>query len=87
MLAELAAEGGAVPQMLGAFVERRFPRCKFVQELSRQVGEEGNMSDPDKCRERNERITRIFATPQPRPHELTLGRADFERAVPVAERF
>jgi 2-polyprenyl-6-methoxyphenol hydroxylase-like FAD-dependent oxidoreductase len=73
VLAELAAEGGAIPRMLDAFVARRFPRCKFVQELSRQVGEEGNLSDPDQCRARNERITRIFATPQPRPHELTLA--------------
>ena len=73
VLAELAAEGGAVPKMLDDFVRRRFPRCKFVQDLSRQVGEEGNMSDPDQCRERNERISRIFATPQPRPHELTLA--------------
>jgi 2-polyprenyl-6-methoxyphenol hydroxylase-like FAD-dependent oxidoreductase len=73
VLAELAAQGGAVPQMLDAFVARRFPRCKFVQDLSRQVGEEGNLSDPDECRSRNERIQRIFATPQPRPHELTLA--------------
>ena len=29
--------------------------------------------DPELCRARNERIRRDFATPQPRPHELTLS--------------
>jgi hypothetical protein len=44
-----------------------------VQELSRKVGIDGNIPDPEMCRARNERIRRDFATPQPRPHELTLS--------------
>jgi 2-polyprenyl-6-methoxyphenol hydroxylase-like FAD-dependent oxidoreductase len=74
VLAELAANsGGDVEAMLTAFEQRRYPRCKFVQELSRKIGIDGNMSDAKLCRERNERIRRDFATPQPRPHELTLS--------------
>lgn len=73
VLAELAAEGGPVSAMLESFVERRYSRCKFVQDLSRQIGEEGNLTDAAACLERNERISRIYATPQPRPHELKLA--------------
>lgn len=73
VLAELAAQGGPLPAMLETFVGRRYPRCKFVQDLSRQIGEEGNLTDAAACLERNERISRIFATPQPRPHELRLA--------------
>ena len=68
-----ATGGGDVEAMLSAFEKRRYPRCKFVQELSRKVGIDGNIPDPALCRARNERIRRDFATPQPRPHELTLS--------------
>lgn len=73
VLAELAAGGGEIETMLSAFERRRYPRCKFVQELSRKVGIDGNLSDPVQCLARNERIKRDFAVPQPRPHELTLS--------------
>jgi len=74
VLAELAATSGeTVEEMLTAFEQRRYPRCKFVQELSRKVGIDGNLRDAKLCRERNERIRRDFATSQPRPHELTLS--------------
>lgn len=74
VLAEIAAvSGGEVEAMLDAFEKRRYPRCKFVQELSRKVGINGNLADPEMCRERNERIRRDFAVPQARPHELTLS--------------
>ncbi|MBS0248898.1 MAG: FAD-dependent monooxygenase [Proteobacteria bacterium] len=73
VLAELAAAGGDIEAVLNAFEARRYPRCKFVQELSRKIGHDGNLSDPELCRARNERIRRDFATPQPRPHELTLS--------------
>jgi 2-polyprenyl-6-methoxyphenol hydroxylase-like FAD-dependent oxidoreductase len=74
VLAELAAmSGGDVETMLAAFERRRYPRCKFVQELSRKLGIDGNLTDAKLCRERNERIRRDFATPKPRPHELTLS--------------
>lgn len=73
VLAELAAGGGAVADWLVAFMERRYGRCKFVQDLSREVGAEGNLHDPEQCRLRNERIRRVFSQPQPRPHELRLA--------------
>jgi len=74
VLSELIGTGaGDVEPMLSAFEKRRYPRCKFVQELSRKVGIDGNITDPELCRARNERIRRDFATPQPRPHELTLS--------------
>jgi 2-polyprenyl-6-methoxyphenol hydroxylase-like FAD-dependent oxidoreductase len=73
VLAELAAGGDAVADWLPAFMQRRYPRCKFVQDLSREVGLEGNLENPEECLQRNERIRRAFSQPQPRPHELRLA--------------
>lgn len=73
VLAELAAGGHAVADWLPAFMQRRYGRCKFVQDLSREVGLEGNLEDPEECAARNERIRRAFSQPQPRPHELRLA--------------
>jgi 2-polyprenyl-6-methoxyphenol hydroxylase-like FAD-dependent oxidoreductase len=73
VLAELAGSGAPVPELLDRFMQRRYQRCKFVQDTSRQVGIEGNLADPEACRLRNERYRRLFADPQPRPHELQLA--------------
>ena len=73
VLAELAASPMSVPEMLDAFMRRRYERCKFVQDTSRQVGVDGNLDDPAQCLARNERYRRMFADPQPRPHELRLA--------------
>ena len=73
VLADLLAGQGDVASALLEFERRRFPRCKFVQDLSRKTGEDGNLSDPELCRRRNENIRRTFASPQPRPHELQLA--------------
>ena len=73
VLADLLAGQEDVAAALLEFEHRRFPRCKFVQDLSRKTGEDGNLSDPDLCRARNENIRRVFASPQPRPHELLLA--------------
>jgi 2-polyprenyl-6-methoxyphenol hydroxylase-like FAD-dependent oxidoreductase len=73
VLADLLAGQEDVAAALQAFERRRFPRCKFVQDLSRKTGEDGNLSDPELCRARNENIRRTFASPQPRPHELLLA--------------
>jgi 2-polyprenyl-6-methoxyphenol hydroxylase-like FAD-dependent oxidoreductase len=73
LLAELLARDEEVAAALQEFERRRFPRCKFVQDLSRKTGEDGNLSDPELCRARNENIRRTFASPQPRPHELLLA--------------
>ena len=73
VLAELAATGRPLSEVLGEFMRRRFARCKFVQDTSRQVGVDGNLEDPAACRSRNERYRRLFADPQPRPHELRLA--------------
>jgi 2-polyprenyl-6-methoxyphenol hydroxylase-like FAD-dependent oxidoreductase len=73
VLAELIGKDGAIPDLLTEFERRRFSRCKFVQELSRKTGEDGNLDDPERCRARNENIKRIFSSPQPRPHELILA--------------
>ncbi|MBW9107407.1 FAD-dependent monooxygenase [Paraburkholderia phenoliruptrix] len=56
---------------LDGFMRRRLPRCKFVQEFSRKVGGEGQLSDPEQCAARNERFRTAFSstTPQARPHE------------------
>jgi 2-polyprenyl-6-methoxyphenol hydroxylase-like FAD-dependent oxidoreductase len=73
VLAELLGSDDSVADVLAVFERRRFPRCKFVQDLSRKTGQEGNLADPDLCRARNENIKRMFARPQPRPHELVLA--------------
>jgi 2-polyprenyl-6-methoxyphenol hydroxylase-like FAD-dependent oxidoreductase len=73
VLSELAASGESVANTLDQFMKRRFGRCRFVQETSRQVGLFGNLEDERACRERNERMRREFADPQPRPHELQMA--------------
>ena len=70
VLAEILAAGDSIEAALERYTERRYARCKFVQDHSRKVGEEGQLSDPRQCRSRNERIRRIYA--KPRPHELVL---------------
>ncbi len=73
VLAELTAGEQPLPEILESFMQRRYERCKFVQDLSRQVGEDGAESDPQKCAERDRRMKEVFAVPKPRPHELTLA--------------
>ncbi len=45
VLAEMLAASGDIPSTLLAFGERRFERCKFVQDVSRGVGEAGAIED------------------------------------------
>ena len=73
VLAEMLTGEACVPETLDQFMRRRYERCKFVQDTSRQVGIDGNLEDTDQCRLRNERYRRIFSEPQPRPHELRLA--------------
>jgi 2-polyprenyl-6-methoxyphenol hydroxylase-like FAD-dependent oxidoreductase len=73
VLAELVAQGGPVEPMLAEFMRRRYERCKFVQDVSRQIGQDGNLSDAELCRQRNERMRTAFSNPQPRPHEDRLA--------------
>jgi len=73
VLAELLSQDSAIANALSEFERRRFPRCRFVQDLSRRTGEDGNSDDPERCRRRNDNIRRAFADPQPRPHELVLA--------------
>lgn len=73
VLAELIGEGHQADVVLERFMARRYDRCKFVQDVSRQVGIDGNMNDAAACAARNEKMRREFAVPQPRPHELRLA--------------
>lgn len=73
VLAELLSQDSGIANAMSEFERRRFPRCKFVQDLSRRTGEDGNSDDPERCRRRNDNIRRAFADPQPRPHELVLA--------------
>ncbi len=45
VLGEMLAETGEVASTLKAFGARRFERCKFVQDVSRKVGEAGALED------------------------------------------
>jgi len=73
VLAELVAQGEGVENTLAKFMARRYERCKFVQDVSRQIGQDGNLADPALCELRNERMRAAFQDPQPRPHERRLA--------------
>ncbi len=55
LLAQMLDEGGAeaLAETLLAFGQRRFPRCNFVQDASRRVGEAGGVEDEASCTQRN----------------------------------
>jgi len=75
VLAELATAPGFAPgPALEAFMARRLPRCRFVQETSHRIGDEGQLTDPAACAARNERI-RNAEPGRPRPHETFLAEA------------
>jgi 2-polyprenyl-6-methoxyphenol hydroxylase-like FAD-dependent oxidoreductase len=73
VLAELVGQGLPAEFVLGQFMGRRYARCKFVQDVSRQVGDDGNISDPVACAARNARMRETFRDPKPRPHELRMA--------------
>ncbi|MGY6156205.1 FAD-dependent monooxygenase [Paraburkholderia graminis] len=75
VIADELAKDQSLDAALDAFMRRRLPRCRFVQEFSRKMGEEGQLTDPDQCAARNERFRVSFAstTPQARPHEAFLA--------------
>ena len=73
VLAELVAGGGSMAEVCARFMDRRYDRCRFVQDVSRQIGEDGNLDDPLLCEKRNERMRQAFRDPKPRPHEMRLA--------------
>ena len=73
VLAEMFPGASDIPEMLKAFAKRRYGRCKFVQDVSRAVGNDGNLEDPAACRARNDRMRQEFAGAKPRPHEIRLA--------------
>jgi 2-polyprenyl-6-methoxyphenol hydroxylase-like FAD-dependent oxidoreductase len=73
VLAELIGQKIPGDLVLEQFMARRYVRCKFVQDVSRQVGTEGNIGDPVACNERNARMRESFRDPKPRPHELRMA--------------
>lgn len=56
VLAEMLAESTDIPSTLAAFGERRFARCKFVQDVSRAVGVAGATEDDTASVARDERM-------------------------------
>ncbi len=73
VLAELVGKDLPGETVLTQFMARRYERCKFVQDVSRQVGRDGNINDPAACAERNARMRESFRDPKPRPHELRMA--------------
>jgi 2-polyprenyl-6-methoxyphenol hydroxylase-like FAD-dependent oxidoreductase len=73
VLAELIGQRLPGEAVLSRFMARRYERCKFVQDTSRQVGRDGNIDDPKACAERNARMRESFRDPKPRPHELRMA--------------
>lgn len=56
LLAEMLDGASDVPATLTAFGQRRFERCKFVQDASRRVGEAGAIEDAAATVQRNKRM-------------------------------
>lgn len=58
LLASMLCEESRVDlaQTLRDFAQRRQPKCAFVQEVSRRVGEAGGLETAADCRQRNERM-------------------------------
>jgi len=56
VLAGMLARGDDVAQTLVTFSERRQPKCAFVQEASRRVGEAGGAENASTCAARNDRM-------------------------------
>ena len=75
VLADLLSRDGDVETTLRAFGERRHPRCAFVQEASRAVGEAGAVEDPVSCRRRDAAM-RVSAQTQVDDFYARLNRMD-----------
>jgi len=56
LLAEMLDGASDIPTILTAFGQRRFERCKFVQDASRRVGEAGAIEDAEATVQRNKRM-------------------------------
>jgi 2-polyprenyl-6-methoxyphenol hydroxylase-like FAD-dependent oxidoreductase len=56
LLAEMLNGASDIPAILTAFSTRRFDRCKFVQDVSRSVGEAGAREDAEAIAGRNKRM-------------------------------
>lgn len=56
LLAEMLDGTSDIPAVLTAFGQRRFERCKFVQDASRRVGEAGAIEDTEATVQRNKRM-------------------------------
>jgi 2-polyprenyl-6-methoxyphenol hydroxylase-like FAD-dependent oxidoreductase len=56
VLAGMLARGDDVAQTLTRFGEQRQPKCAFVQEASRRVGEAGGAESASTCATRNDRM-------------------------------
>ncbi len=72
VLSELVEKRLSVPDMFVQFMERRFERCRFIQDTTRAVGEAGRSSDPEVCATRNANFKNMQHN-VPRPHEGVLA--------------
>ena len=54
LLAERLSTCSDIESTLSAFERARFPMCKFVQDVSREVGQAGAVEDAETCTARNE---------------------------------
>jgi 2-polyprenyl-6-methoxyphenol hydroxylase-like FAD-dependent oxidoreductase len=58
VLAEELAKGGEIDHALGNYAQRRKPRVETVVRVSREVGKDGQRSNPLACWLRNRRVER-----------------------------
>ncbi|HIF10547.1 MAG TPA: monooxygenase [Sneathiellales bacterium] len=70
VLAELAAKSGPFLDNIHECTDRRYERCKFVQENSRAVGERGAVEDVDYCIERNKAVPQHAQAENDRIYEV-----------------
>jgi 2-polyprenyl-6-methoxyphenol hydroxylase-like FAD-dependent oxidoreductase len=73
-LASAGRETRGVEQALDNYVKRRRPRVESVMRISREVGDEGQRSNPIACWLRNRRIHRAG-------RDVTKALADLERLL------
>jgi len=73
VLGEVLGKNMPVSAALDSYYIRRFGRCRYVQDYSRNIGKEGQLSDSKACADRNEALRKRFLVPQPRPHEWVLN--------------
>jgi 2-polyprenyl-6-methoxyphenol hydroxylase-like FAD-dependent oxidoreductase len=72
VISELAATGQPVSTIFERFMQRRYERCLYIQNTTRDIGNVGRASDPKVCAARNANFKNMKHD-VPRPHEEVIA--------------